>query len=75
VVDEYSELDQERVLVLTRSSGRGKTSGLELGQVHTQAAHVLHVRDGKVTKLVIYLDRERGLADLGLSPEKSRDAR
>jgi hypothetical protein len=31
--EEYRELDDERVLVLTRNSGRGKTSGLELGQM------------------------------------------
>ncbi len=31
-VDEYRELDDERVLVLFRLIGRGKTSGMELGQ-------------------------------------------
>jgi ketosteroid isomerase-like protein len=67
--DEYRELDAERVLVLAHYSGRGRTSGVELEQVHTQASHVFHVRDGKVTRLVHYLDRERALADLGLAPE------
>jgi ketosteroid isomerase-like protein len=69
VVDEYHDLDGERVLVLYRFFGRGKTSGLELGQVRTQAAHVFHIRDGTVVKLVIYFDRDRALADLGLTPE------
>jgi ketosteroid isomerase-like protein len=67
--DEYRELDHERVLVLYHRSGRGKASGLELEQMRSQGAHLFHVRDGKVTRLVVYRDRERGLADLGLTPE------
>jgi ketosteroid isomerase-like protein len=70
-VDEYRELDDERVLVFLYLRGRGKVSGLDLGQMHTKAANLLHVRDGKVAKLVIYFDRERALADLGLGPEAS----
>ena len=31
--EEYRELDGERILVFVRHSGRGKTSGLELGQM------------------------------------------
>jgi ketosteroid isomerase-like protein len=67
--DEYRELDRERILVLTRGSGRGKTSGLELAQMRTQGAHLFHVRDGKVTRLVLYYHRDRALADLGLAAE------
>jgi len=66
VVDEYRELDEARVLVFDHRSGRGKASGLQLGQMRTQSAHVFHIRDGKVTRLVIYLDRNRALADLGI---------
>jgi ketosteroid isomerase-like protein len=65
VADEYRELDDDRVLVLHRVLGRGATSGLELGGVRTQAAHVFHVCENKVLKLVIYFDPERALADLG----------
>jgi ketosteroid isomerase-like protein len=65
--DEYRELDQERVLVLARFAGRGKTSGLEIGEVWTKAASVFHIRDGKVTKLLLYTDHRRALADLGLA--------
>ncbi len=68
-VDEYRELDGERVLVLTQFSARGKTSGVELGQIRTEAAMVFDVRGGKVTRLVLYLDRDHAFADLGLAPE------
>jgi ketosteroid isomerase-like protein len=68
--EEYRELDDERVLVLVDWSGHGKTSGLELGRIRTPAAALVHVRDGKVVRLVLYIDRERALADLGLPPEQ-----
>ena len=64
--DEYRTLDDERVLVFFHSTGRGKTSGLDLAQMHSAGAGLFHVRDGKVTKFVVYLDRDRALADLGL---------
>ena len=64
--DEYRELDDGRVLVLIRCDASGKTSGLELTQVRTDSATVFHIRDGKVVKLFVYMDRERALADLGL---------
>jgi ketosteroid isomerase-like protein len=67
--DEYRELDDERVLVLSRYSGRGKTSGLELGQMGAKGATLFHIRDGKVTRFVGYWDRERAIADLGLARE------
>src|ERR1700737_2556564 len=36
VADEFRELDGERVFVLTHNSGRGKASGLEIGQMGTR---------------------------------------
>ena len=63
---EYRELDDARVLVFTRMSGRGKASGLELEQMRTKGATVFHVRDGKVTRHVYYWDCAHALADLGL---------
>jgi ketosteroid isomerase-like protein len=69
--DEYRELDDERVLVLIRFAGRGKMSGLELGQMRAKGASVFHIRDGKVTRYIRYFDRERALADLGVAPEDS----
>ena len=65
---EYRELDPERVLVLGRYGGRGRTSALELGQVGSDTAAVFDMRGGKVTKLVLYFDRKRAFADLGLAP-------
>jgi ketosteroid isomerase-like protein len=67
--EEYRELDEERVLVLVHLMGRGKTSGLELRQVRSKGADLFHVHDGKVTRIVLYFDRDRALADLGLAPE------
>ena len=64
--DEYRALDDERVLVLMHFSGRGKASGLEVGDIHMKGANLFHVRDGKVARLVTYWDRERAFADLGL---------
>src|SRR5207302_4440080 len=55
--DEYRELDEERVLVLSHYSGRGKTSGLEVGQMRTDGATLFHVRGGKVMRFVGYWDR------------------
>ena len=67
-VDGYRELDDERVLVLMLHCGRGKTSGLDVGQTGTKRAraNLLHVRDGRVTRLVLYWDRERALEAVGL---------
>ena len=68
-VDECRELDDGRVLVLYRLTGHGRTSGLDLGQMRAQGASIFSVRDGKVSKLVSYLDRDRALADLELAPD------
>ena len=65
-VEEYRELDAERVLVIGHHSGRGKTSGVEVGQMQTKVAAVFHIHDGKVTRLVTYWERDRAFADLGL---------
>ncbi len=62
--EEYRELDGERVLVMTRNEGRGKTSGVDIGRVHTRSANLFHIRNGTVVKLVLYFDREAALADL-----------
>lgn len=65
-VEEYRGLDDGCVLVLTRRRGRGRTSGVEIGQMRSSGAHLLTLRDGIVSKYVFDWDRDRALADLGL---------
>ncbi len=65
-VEQYVPLDGERVLVFMHNRGRGKGSGFELGQLDNRGANPFHIRDGKVTKLVLYWNRERALQALGL---------
>jgi ketosteroid isomerase-like protein len=64
--EEIRGLSDERVLVLNRRSGRGKASGLDIGQMQSAGVNLFHLREGKVTNLVVYWDRDRALADLGL---------
>jgi ketosteroid isomerase-like protein len=66
VADEYRELDGERVLVLMQHGGYGRASGLGDQQLRTEGANVFHIREGKVTRLVLYWHRDRALSDLGM---------
>jgi len=61
--EEYRELDDGSVLVMSRMRGRGAGSGVEVDQ---SRASVFHLRNSKVTRLALYWDRERALSDLGL---------
>ena len=65
-VERYLELDSQRVLVLARGISRGTASGIDTGQIRSEAAVLFDIRDGTVTRLVISWDRDRALADLGL---------
>ncbi len=65
---EYRELDAERVFVLLHAVGRGKTSGVELSHIHHEQGVLFQIRDGRVTRLVLYPDVESALAELGLAP-------
>jgi len=55
------------VLVLHSYSGIAKASGLEIGQMAAKGADLFHVSAGKVTRLILYWELDRALADLGLS--------
>ena len=64
VAEDFQELDGERVLVLLRFEGRGKGSGVSVSGTHAKGMCLFHVCDGKVTRLVLYGNRN-SLADLG----------
>jgi ketosteroid isomerase-like protein len=70
-VQECRELDDERVFVLLSWSGRGRTSGFDLADVPWKGANLFHLRNGRVTRLVAYWNRERAFADLGLAPRSA----
>jgi ketosteroid isomerase-like protein len=63
-VEEYRELDSERILVLTRWNSRGKKSGVP---VVGTGAEVFTIHDGKVVGITLYNDRAGAFADLGLT--------
>ena len=68
VADEYHELDEERVLVLDRPRGRGRSSGLDISQ---KGATLFHIRDGLAIKVIITWNREQAFAELGLSARRA----
>ena len=65
---DYRMLDEERILVFVAHSGRGKSSGLEVADLGDlgQPAALFHMRDRRVTRLVVYTSRDRAFDDLGL---------
>jgi len=67
VVEEVRALDGERVLVLVHGSGRGKASGVKLDPAQWQTAALYQLRDGKVIRHVVYMDRADALTELGLA--------
>jgi len=70
-VEDYREIGEEQVVVPLRISGRGKTSGLDMS---ARATNVYTLRSGMVTKIVLYWDRDRAFADLGLMPDAAADS-
>src|SRR5687767_12891250 len=52
--EEYRELDDERLLVLTLVRGRGKASGLDVGKLRARLAQLFHVRADKVIRVVVW---------------------
>jgi ketosteroid isomerase-like protein len=63
---DYRVVDEERVLVLGRFSGRDKNTGADVEELR---ANLFRIREGKVVRLIFYWDRGRAFADLGLVPD------
>jgi ketosteroid isomerase-like protein len=63
--EELIVVDSTRILALVHNSGRGRASGFPMEQ--QSVANFFEIRDGMVTRLAIYWDRERARADLGLA--------
>ena len=70
--EEFIELPDGRVAVLTRFHGRGKGSGLAVDATRGRGASVFTISDGKVVRLALYADRPQALSDLGLENRGSR---
>lgn len=67
--EEYFVVSDTRILVFVRNSGRGHASGLEIEQ--RSVANFFEIRDGRVTRFVLYWDRDRALAEVGLASDAS----
>jgi ketosteroid isomerase-like protein len=63
--EEMIVVDPTRILVLVRNSGQGRLSGFEMQE--RSVANLFEFRNKRVTRLVIYWERQRALADLGLA--------
>ena len=63
VVDDYRDLG-DRVLCLGRNTARGKGSGVT---VDALTVAILDFRDGKVSRIRLYLDQSEALRAAGLS--------
>ena len=64
---DYLEIDDEHILVPLQGTGRGRTSGVDLSQMQSRGANLFQIRDGKVIRMVTYLDLARALEAVGLS--------
>jgi ketosteroid isomerase-like protein len=62
--ERFIDVDDERVLVLVRASGTGRSSGATTDR---RVAHELTFRDGMLVRFKVYSDPEKALEALGLS--------
>jgi ketosteroid isomerase-like protein len=66
--DRIIELGDDRVLVLERQIGRGKTSGVVVEHEH---GWLFTLRDGKIVRWLGYWDRAEAIEAAGLREEVS----
>jgi hypothetical protein len=69
--ERYRELDSGDILGLAIFSAPGRPGDADPAQVLARGASVMRIHEGRVTKLVLFFDRERAFADLGLAHEGS----
>jgi ketosteroid isomerase-like protein len=65
VIEEYRDLG-DQVLALGRNTGRGKGSGVT---VDAPTAAIYDFRDGKISRIRLYLDRGEALRAAGLASD------
>jgi len=65
--DEYTELDDGRVLVLATFGGTARMNGLDVRDGRSKGANVFEIADGKVLRLTLYWNQERAFAELGIA--------
>lgn len=66
IPEDFIELPDGRVLVLTRSSFRGRQSGVAM---EVSGAQLVTLRDGLVTRSQLYLDQQQALEAAGLQTD------
>jgi hypothetical protein len=66
VPDLFREIDERRVLVTMHNTGRGRTSGMEVGELSQRSVNLFELENGKVTRLIAYWDAEEAFRALGI---------
>ncbi len=64
--DEFRLFGADDVIVFDHYGGHGRASGLDLGEIQAPGAWVFLIREGKVVRMIRYMNGDRALADLGL---------
>jgi SnoaL-like domain len=63
-IEQIIDLGDDRVLLLWREEGEGKSSGVKIGH---EGGTLFTIRDALIVKAVIHLGRDRALEAAGLS--------